>query len=283
VDIGCGNGVISYLLNSIYSNHVKGIGYDVKARKIWEYYKSKGNDILKCQAISPNFPSLVQPFPDETNYIIGIHTDEMTPWIPLIAMKRKCNFFLLPCCPFDFFGRYVKRNQHNGDNKWEYFNHIVSLAQTLGFDVKIDVLKIPSEKKTAIIGTIPSSGKLLCDYDSDWEEVVKKIMEPSFKANNYRGFQPRVSEIAVKNCTQLPVEVRNSINQSIIDILQNSADPEVGVALKDIVSKLSDEQKNYLKSQNGGIQTFIKNHRRNFRLQSTMVYLQPSSLNVTKE
>ena len=87
VDIGCGNGVISYLLNSLYGDSVKGIGYDVKSRKIWDFYKSKGVDVLKVQPILPNFPSLEQPFPEETNYIIGIHTDEMTPWIPLLSMK----------------------------------------------------------------------------------------------------------------------------------------------------------------------------------------------------
>uniref|UniRef100_A0A914Z0S6 tRNA (uracil-O(2)-)-methyltransferase n=1 Tax=Panagrolaimus superbus TaxID=310955 RepID=A0A914Z0S6_9BILA len=273
VDIGCGNGVVSYLLNSIYGNHVKGVGYDVKSRKIWEYYKSEGHDVLKVQTITPNFPSLEQPFPLETNYIIGIHTDEMTPWIPLIAMKRKCNFFLLPCCPFDFFGRFVKRNQHSGDNEWEYFNYIVSLAQTLGFDVKTDLLKIPSEKKTAIIGTIPASGELLCDYNPEWENVIKKLMEPSFKANNYRGFQPRLSEIEVKNCTKLPIEVRNSINQSIVNILQSAANLEDGVSLKNIVSQLSNEQTNYLKSQNGGLQTFIKNNRAGYNLNRGNVIL----------
>uniref|UniRef100_A0AC34FNL1 tRNA (uracil-O(2)-)-methyltransferase n=1 Tax=Panagrolaimus sp. ES5 TaxID=591445 RepID=A0AC34FNL1_9BILA len=227
VDIGCGNGVISYLLNSIYGNKMSGVGYDAKSRNIWEYYKSKARDVLKVQTISANFPSLEQSFPVETNYIIGIHTDEMTPWIPLMAMKRKCNFFLLPCCPFDFFGPFAKRNHHNGYNEWEYINHIVSLAKILGFDVKVDFLKITSEKKTAIIGTIPASGKLLCDYNLLWEDVINEIMEPSFKANNYKGCQPPGSVIKVINCTKLPVEVRNSINQSIVNILQSASDPKL--------------------------------------------------------
>ena len=39
---------------------------------------------------------------------------------------------------------------------------------------------------------------------------------------------------------------------------------EAGVHVKDIVAQLTEEQTTYLKSQNGGLQTFIKNHRNGY-------------------
>ena len=43
---------------------------------------------------------------DNIDWILGNHTDELTPWIPVIAARSKANFWLLPCCFFDFFSKW---------------------------------------------------------------------------------------------------------------------------------------------------------------------------------
>ena len=47
----------------------------------------------------------------DTEWLIGNHSDELTPWIPVIAFNSspRTNFFILPCCPFDFRGKF-RRN-----------------------------------------------------------------------------------------------------------------------------------------------------------------------------
>jgi tRNASer (uridine44-2'-O)-methyltransferase len=44
----------------------------------------------------------------EAEWVIGNHSDELTPWIPVIAFNSgpQTNFFILPCCPFDFRGKF---------------------------------------------------------------------------------------------------------------------------------------------------------------------------------
>ena len=42
VDLGCGNGLLVYLLNQ---EGVKGVGLDIRKRKIWNFFRSKGTDL----------------------------------------------------------------------------------------------------------------------------------------------------------------------------------------------------------------------------------------------
>ena len=58
-----------------------GIGIDLQKRSIWEKYNLPEN-ILREEIIQPNKIS----FPDY-NWLIGNHSDELTPWIPLIAAR----------------------------------------------------------------------------------------------------------------------------------------------------------------------------------------------------
>ena len=43
------------------------------------------------------------------DWLIGNHSDELTPWIPVMAARTSlsCNFFLLPCCTHDFTAKWV--------------------------------------------------------------------------------------------------------------------------------------------------------------------------------
>ena len=258
VDIGCGNGVNSYLLNSIFGDNIKGVGYDLQRRRIWSYYEEQGQrDMLHLQPITPNWPQLEQPFPPETNFLVGIHTDELTPWIPLFAMMRHCNFFILPCCPYDFYGRFRRSGNEQFDSAWPYLDHIVNIAKNLGFNVKVDNLKIPSQKKTCVIGTVPEDGKLLIDKNKYWEIVMDQMLTPSLKANGCRGFTVRPKEDQSRNVTNLPRDTRDIINEGIVKVLLNH-NLEEGCSIADLAEELPVDVIKELKRQHGGLQTFIK-------------------------
>uniref|UniRef100_A0A8D0MTL4 tRNA (uracil-O(2)-)-methyltransferase n=1 Tax=Sus scrofa TaxID=9823 RepID=A0A8D0MTL4_PIG len=76
VDLGCGNGLLVHILSS--EGH-PGRGIDVRRRNIWDMYGPETH--LEEWAVTPNDQTL---FPD-VDWLIGNHSDELTPWIPVIA------------------------------------------------------------------------------------------------------------------------------------------------------------------------------------------------------
>uniref|UniRef100_A0A8C6WSR8 tRNA (uracil-O(2)-)-methyltransferase n=1 Tax=Neogobius melanostomus TaxID=47308 RepID=A0A8C6WSR8_9GOBI len=78
VDLGCGNGLLVHIL--INEGH-PGKGIDVRRRKIWDMYGPQ--TVLEEEAITPSESFL---FPD-ADWLIGNHSDELTPWIPVIAAR----------------------------------------------------------------------------------------------------------------------------------------------------------------------------------------------------
>lgn len=65
-----------YILNS--EGH-KGIGYDLRRRGIWDWFPTKPE--LREE---PIIPGVETRFPG-IDWILGNHSDELTPWIPVFA------------------------------------------------------------------------------------------------------------------------------------------------------------------------------------------------------
>ncbi|KAJ1213980.1 hypothetical protein NDU88_001609 [Pleurodeles waltl] len=144
VDLGCGNGLLVHILSN--EGH-RGKGLDVRRRKIWDLYGERTN-LEEC-AITPNDDFL---FPD-VDWIIGNHSDELTPWIPVIAARSSysCCYFVLPCCFFNFYGKYSRRESKKTQYR-EYLDFITEVGLACGFDVEEDCLRIPSTKRVCLIG-----------------------------------------------------------------------------------------------------------------------------------
>lgn len=108
VDIGCGNGLLVYFLT--LEGH-KGLGIDIRKRKIWSRFNTTK---LVERPVLPDdtFPS--------ADWILGNHTDELTPWIPVIAARSKSNFWLLPCCFFDLYSKW----NNVGESSSQYMNYL---------------------------------------------------------------------------------------------------------------------------------------------------------------
>lgn len=144
VDLGCGNGLLVHILST--EGH-PGRGIDVRRRKIWDMYGPQ--TCLEEDAITPNDKTL---FPD-VDWLIGNHSDELTPWIPVIAARSSygCRFFVLPCCFFDFIGKYSRRQSRKTQYR-EYLDFITEVGLACGFHVEEDCLRIPSTKRVCLIG-----------------------------------------------------------------------------------------------------------------------------------
>ncbi|XP_022361598.1 probable tRNA (uracil-O(2)-)-methyltransferase isoform X2 [Enhydra lutris kenyoni] len=138
-----------------------GRGIDVRRRKIWDMYGPQ--TCLEEGAITPSDKTL---FPD-VDWLIGNHSDELTPWVPVIAARSSygCRFFVLPCCFFDFTGKYSRRQSRKTQYR-EYLDFITEVGLTCGFHVEEDCLRIPSTKRVCLIGksrTYPPAGEVAMD------------------------------------------------------------------------------------------------------------------------
>uniref|UniRef100_A0A8C2ING3 tRNA (uracil-O(2)-)-methyltransferase n=2 Tax=Cyprinus carpio TaxID=7962 RepID=A0A8C2ING3_CYPCA len=225
VDLGCGNGLLVHILNN--EGH-PGKGMDIRKRNIWDMYGPGTH--LEETAITPSNDFL---FPT-TDWLIGNHSDELTPWIPVIAARSSysCRYFVIPCCFFDFCGKYQRRQCKKSQYK-EYIDFVTDVSTMCGFYTEEDCLRIPSTKRVCIIGKgrryreaeeavvekqrsdyikrrealFTTSGASMNvnqsgHYRLNHSDNGQKISTP---VNNWvNGFQPREKTETVRNCAALP-------------------------------------------------------------------------------
>ncbi|KAJ3088754.1 tRNA methyltransferase 44 [Quaeritorhiza haematococci] len=102
VDVGCGNGFLTYILtNEGYT----GYGVDITARKSWEMYTNTQLDVAAIHPMKTTYK--------DVDWIIGNHPDELTMWIPVVAARSGYNkrFVIIPCCFHDFSGARMTKEQ----------------------------------------------------------------------------------------------------------------------------------------------------------------------------
>lgn len=266
VDCGCGNGLLVYLLNR---EGYKGYGIDVRKRPIWEIYPPE--ILLKVDTITPEFRF------SKSSWIIGNHSDELTPWIPVMALKSSTttNYFVLPCCSSDFSGQKYVRENTSLSQYADYMHYIEKISSKCGFHTKIDKLRIPSTKKICLIGFATSS-ELRKTTLNEIDEFIEKRSTKSFVA--------RSSIEQVRNCTQLEKHLIQKIVQDIVQLLlqkpnylkRNSvADWNRGtsLAISSVCENLNKEDLKRLKNECGGVQTVLRNHRYLFEVDKGAVQL----------
>ncbi|CAH2086191.1 unnamed protein product [Euphydryas editha] len=278
VDIGCGNGLLVYILTMEGHN---GYGVDVRRRKIWDMYPD--NIRLKKMTVTP---SNIHIF-SNVDWIIGNHSDELTPWIPVIAAQScyNCNFFLLPCCAYNFDGTKYQRQNSSKSQYTEYLEYIKQLCESCGYDVKIDRLKIPSTKRICLIG------KTRTYKENEYEKqinIIKHMISEQIglsdkidmnKDNETMEIKTRDSIEKVRNCTQLDKNVTESIINCISKYLLEGCDLESNwwkgknIPLQELVNLIPHETLRALKSECGGLQTLLRNNHHIFEVQNGCVNL----------
>ncbi|KFV76222.1 putative tRNA (uracil-O(2)-)-methyltransferase, partial [Dryobates pubescens] len=245
VDLGCGNGLLVHILSN--EGH-PGRGIDVRRRKIWDMYGAKTH--LEESTIVPGDTHL---FP-ETDWLIGNHSDELTPWIPVIAARSSysCCYFVLPCCFFDFHGKYRRRHCRKTQYR-EYLDFVAQVGAVCGFQVEEDCLRIPSTKRVSFVGktrTYPPPEHALIDRqitqyintrqtcdrrvgvnysdhsDGLCKEAASELLESEAVSAGtvwLPGFQPREKVEQVRNCASLPRDFVEDVVLSVANLLLNAA------------------------------------------------------------
>ena len=250
VDLGCGNGLLVYLLHS--EGIPNGVGLDLRHRKIWQNFQNEGTD-LRIQTIEAKADDHFKNY----DWLLGNHSDELTPWIPVMAKMSNSNYFVLPCCAFDFFGKFQRISQKKSQYR-DYLDKILQIGLDCGFEVSEDKLRIPSTKRICFIG-------LFQPENSQMPEFIENLQN--------RNFQPRDNVEQVKNCTQVPKTIRDTITKTIVEVLLHDGKVESddtwncgGKLHLSEISKIlgQNDLLGALKSECGGLQTLLRNHNHIF-------------------
>ncbi|KAF9116577.1 tRNA methyltransferase 44 [Mortierella sp. AM989] len=165
VDLGCGNGLLTHILNE--EGH-QGTGIDIISRKVWDVYGS--TTCLEAKTIIPNETTF-----DNVDWVIGNHADELAPWIPIIAMRSNpmTRFVVIPCCFFDLNGSRYRFPKGAPDGKYKaYQDYICSIISTCGFILQTEILRIPSTKNVALVGMATSYSK---EEEHEQNSCKKKV------------------------------------------------------------------------------------------------------------
>jgi tRNASer (uridine44-2'-O)-methyltransferase len=182
VDIGCGNGLLVYILNA---EGWQGWGFDARRRKTWATFGSDYEDKLQEMLLIPSILTFAEPTPASApllnappshtgvfptgTFIVSNHADELTPWTPLLAFLSCSPFIAIPCCSHDFGGTRFRSPVHKkyivedpnatGKEKNKQPSAYASLCswvshltETMGYEVEKEHLRIPSTRNIAILG-----------------------------------------------------------------------------------------------------------------------------------
>uniref|UniRef100_A0AAV2KLX9 tRNA (uracil-O(2)-)-methyltransferase n=1 Tax=Knipowitschia caucasica TaxID=637954 RepID=A0AAV2KLX9_KNICA len=289
VDLGCGNGLLVHILTN--EGH-PGKGIDVRRRKIWDMYGPQ--TLLEEKAIIPSESFLFQ----HTDWLIGNHSDELTPWIPVIAARSSysCRYFVLPCCFFDFYGKYQRRQCKKSQYK-EYIDFISEVSQVSGFNTEEDCLRIPSTKRVCLVG---KSRNYSQSSASEAEQqrtlfIQSRPKAPGITAHGSEagaddstgtpgtqwgaGFQPRDKVESVRNCASLPRDLVEGVvlqvAQALLGMRGEDSDWNRGgsLSVSEVAALLQQETLTRLKKECGGLQTLLKNNHQVFRVEGGVVHI----------
>ncbi|EEB08226.1 tRNA methyltransferase [Schizosaccharomyces japonicus yFS275] len=210
VDIGCGNGLLVHIL---ISEGYKGYGFDARERKSWAIFPDNVRECLRENILVPHF--LPQADALETlrkeneenafvkvhngkfapnTFLIGNHSDELTPYIPLLAaLTPNSGYISIPCCIYDLAGAKVSwdlpkpRNPDHAGRYASYVEWTRQLAEQTGWEVEIEPLRIPSTRNYALIGR-------KCDLH-EREDALDQILSTIQKNHGAEGFLSRAIKV----------------------------------------------------------------------------------------
>ncbi|TPX14458.1 uncharacterized protein E0L32_005422 [Thyridium curvatum] len=177
VDIGCGNGLLTYLLNK---EGYKGWGFDARARKSWDIYNDvvvdadgKKSSTLQERVLLPSIVAMPATeesdkecvdnerfqdgrFPKGT-FIVSNHADELTPWTPILGAISDCPWISIPCCSHNLTGAKFRaappKDKSKGGSAYASLTEwVADIAADCGWVVEREMLRIPSTRNAALVG-----------------------------------------------------------------------------------------------------------------------------------
>lgn len=217
------------------------------------------------------------------DWIIGNHSDELTPWIPVIAARSsyECRFFLLPCCAYEFDGSKYRRCNAAESQYSEYMCYVKSVCEGCGFLTLVDRLRIPSTKRTCFVGWKRTyAEENIAALDADILRIINarsRMENVKIEAENDNlwsaSFKPRDSTERTRNCTQLDKElILEIVNVVAAHLLRAgrkiplerrpgetwNAGGQIGIG--EVAKLIAPEMLQQLRNECGGLQTLLKNH-----------------------
>ncbi|NXT47545.1 TRM44 methyltransferase, partial [Pluvianellus socialis] len=166
-----------------------------------------------------------------------------------------CRYFVLPCCFFDFHGKY-SRKQSKKTQYREYLDFVAQVGFVCGFHVEEDCLRIPSTKRVCLIGknrTYPPTECSLIDKqitqyinNRQTSAVVTRDRRVGFNHRDHPdvckeadvehpenetepagtiwmpGFQPREKVEQIRNCASLPRDFVDDVVLNVANLLLNA-------------------------------------------------------------
>ena len=242
------------------------------------------NFFLQVQTIIPSSKNL---FPN-MDWLIGNHSDELTPWIPVIAAKSfyKCRFFLLPCCAYEFDGRKYQRETSSMSQYSNYMHYIQDVSRECGFKTCIDKLRIPSTKRICLIGAERNYKESeTCTYELKIQNFIKARSNGSESEGTWTSsFKPRDIDEKVRNCTKIDKNLQLKILDIVISLLfrktrKINIDNELNktwnagcdIEIHEVAAAIDSVMLKELKNECGGLQTLLRNNGDIFKVESGKV------------
>ncbi len=252
-----------YILNDL---GYTGYGIDIQKRRVWGLYEIP--DLLVEKAVDPRTDVF-----EGCDWIIGNHSDELSPWLPVIANRSstKCNVFLIPCCFFDFNKKFDKKA--NKKSRYDtYVDYLLTIFRLGGFVTHKDKLRIPSTKNICLIGIKRST----CLQDLQDLEKMTSVESEMFQVRNVDKFLSK----SMRNCTKnVEAQVKQFIIGKVMEKILASKDSVYitrhdsktwnsggTIELHEIVSLFDKDTLIKLKQECGGLKTLLKNHRQLFEI-----------------
>ncbi|EDW34584.1 GL21500 [Drosophila persimilis] len=258
-DLGCGNGLLVHILNA---EGYSGYGYDIRKRKLWSLYPEETSKSLIEQAVEPNSFRLAFP---EIDWLIGNHSDELSPWLPVLAGRLNTHFFLLPCCPYELSGAKFQRRNTSISAYQDFLHYVFKVSEQCGFETLQDRLKIPSTKRLALLGLKRTSkGTQSMEHFVQAELQKYKIGDPK---DELITIKLREKEEIVRNCTKVDRSIINGLVLKIFRLLLDSHEDSWSgrLPMRDIAQTLTKEELSGIKSECGGIKTLLRNKHEVFQ------------------
>lgn len=186
VDIGCGNGVLVYILAM---EGYEGWGFDARERKTWHIFPEHIQKRLRRRLLVPDIfqTDLAgeteriwhNGFFEPGTFIISNHADELTVWTPLLAYLNHSTFLAIPCCSHGLAGARFRAPPLTKVSK----GNLVRLPQQVDLNTangtearsevkKPQVAETGSLKRTEAQKKVPSAYSTLCSYVASLAEEV---------------------------------------------------------------------------------------------------------------
>ncbi|XP_073331743.1 probable tRNA (uracil-O(2)-)-methyltransferase isoform X2 [Pagrus major] len=277
VDLGCGNGLLVHILTN--EGH-PGKGIDVRKRKIWDMYGPR--TLLEEKAITPSERFL---FPG-TDWLIGNHSDELTPWIPVIAARSSycCRYFVLPCCFFDFYGKYQRRQCKKSQYKEyiDFISEVCLVGKSRNYQLP-DEAEAEQRRAHYVKSRQTASGITVqgSDIRNDGESCHENRDNDRTPRSSWgAGFQPRDRVEMVRNCASLPRDFVDGVVLRVANVLLGMTEDDGSdwnrggsLSVSEVAGLLEQETLQLLKKECGGLQTLLKNSHQVFRVEGGRVYI----------